>query len=355
MVKPRAIVVFEQYIQSPKTREQYLYHLTRFTQYYKLKSIDSILEIENTKFKEMIEDYVILFKNNNKSVSYIRLILFALQSFCDANDKVGVNWKKIRKLLGRKQKPKKSRPFTTEEIKLMLGTVKDLRSKAIILFLSSSGVRRGSIPLLKIKHLKEMPNDCLAVRAFSTKTNEEYDTFINKEAKESLTRYFERRKKDGERLDPDHPVFRTKYNLGIVPAPPISEKTVSNLIVRAKQNSGINLDNESNMLCHAFRRRFNTILKMNSNANPQLIERLMGHDMKLDNSYFQPTLDELFEEYKKGVSSLMIDDKERVLEEKRKVENEKAELEKKIPQLVNEAVERIKEELRKEGRIVDIK
>ena len=77
--------------------------------------------------------------------------------------------------------------------------------------------------------------------------------------------------------------------------------------------------------------------------------------MKLDNSYLQPTLDELFEEYKKGASSLMIDDKERVLEEKRKIETEKAELQKNIPQQVNDAVERIKDELRKEGSIVDLK
>ncbi|MBI1663019.1 MAG: tyrosine-type recombinase/integrase [Nitrosopumilus sp.] len=253
------------------------------------------------------------------------MILFALQSFCDANDIEGVNWKKIRRLLGKKQKPKKSRPFTTDEIKLMLGVTKELRSKAILLFLSSSGVRREALTELKIGHLKEMPNDCLAVTVYAD-TDEEYITFINKEAKEALTRYFEKRKKDGESLDPDHPVFRTKYTLAISKPKVVSEKTVSNLVHRAKTNSGINLNDEANMLCHAFRRRFNPILKLNNNANNPLIERLMGHDMKLDNAYFQPTIENLFEEYQKGVSNLVIDDKERVLEEKKKVEQEKEEL-----------------------------
>ena len=82
--KPRSILIFEQYVQSEKTQEQYLYHLSKFAEYHKLKSIDGILPLKD--LKEKIEDYVILFKNNGKSVSYIRLILFAFQSFCEAND-----------------------------------------------------------------------------------------------------------------------------------------------------------------------------------------------------------------------------------------------------------------------------
>ena len=218
----------------------------------------------------------------------------------------------------------------------MLGSVKNLRSKAILLFLSASGVRRGALPELKIRNLKEMPDDCLAITVYEN-TNEEYITFINKEAKESLTRYFEKRKKDGELLEPDHPVFRTKYSLGIAKTKSISEKTVSNLVHRAKMNSGINLQDSPNMLCHAFRRRFNTILKLNNNSNPVLIEKLMGHDMKLDNSYFQPTLDNLFEEYQKGISNLVIDNAERIIEEKRKVEVKNDELEK--TQIQNEGLE----------------
>ena len=308
-----------------RVREQYLFLITKFAEHFKLDSLDSILTMSKEELKMKVEDYVILFKNNGKSTGYIRLILFALQSFCESNDYEGINWKKIRKRLGKKQKPKKSRPFTTEEIKLMYGTVTNLRSKAIILFLSASGVRRGALPELKVRNLKEMPNDCLAITVYEN-SNEEYITFINKEAKDSLTRYFEKRKSDGDPLNPDSPVFRTKYPFGSAKAKAISEKTVSNLIHRAKSNAGINLENAPNMLCHAFRRRFNTILKLNDGSNPVLIERLMGHDMKLDNSYFQPTLDDLFTEYKKGISYLVIEDKERVLEEKKKLQSENDEL-----------------------------
>ena len=106
------------------------------------------------------------------------------------------------------------------------------------------------------------------------------------------------------------------------------------MVLRAKKNAGVDLTDDSpNLLCHAFRRRFNTILKLNENAKPPLIERLMGHDMKLDNSYFQPTLEDLFTEYQKGSTDLMIDNTERVQAEKQKVDKEKDELQKKVDEI----------------------
>lgn len=302
-MKTRPVQIFEEYIQSEKTREQYMYNLKRFAIFNKLESVDDILLIDGEELKQKIEDYVILFKNEAKSSRYIRTIIFSIQSFCESNDKIGVNWKKIRKLLGKKQKPRKSRPYTTSEIKRMLNGVKSLRNKALILFLSASGVRRGAIPVLQIKDLKQMPNGCLAVTIYEG-SDFEYTTFINKESNDALTLYLEQRKYDGEIIHPNHPVFRERYSNATTKPIPLSEASVTDIIVRAKTNAGINFDNSPNLLCHAFRRRFNTILKMNKESNSPLIERLMGHDMQLDNAYFQPTLEDLFNEYQKGIKNL---------------------------------------------------
>jgi len=54
--KARSISLFEAYIQSPETREKYLFLLTKFTEHFKLKSIDSILSLETQELKEKIED-----------------------------------------------------------------------------------------------------------------------------------------------------------------------------------------------------------------------------------------------------------------------------------------------------------
>lgn len=89
-----------------------------------------------------------------------------IQAFCNSNDFEGINWKKIRKMLGKKQKPKKSRPFTTDEIKLMLVATKEIRNKSVILFLSASGVRRWALPELKMRNLREIPNGCLEITVY---------------------------------------------------------------------------------------------------------------------------------------------------------------------------------------------
>ena len=71
------------------------------------------------------------------------------------------------------------------------------------------------------------------------------------------------------------------------------------------------------MSCHGFRKRFDTVLKSNRMVNLSLAERLMGHSktIPLDNSYFKPVLEQLFDEYQKAIPELIIDDKFRLQEE----------------------------------------
>lgn len=80
-------------------------------------------------------------------------------------------------------------------------------------------------------------------------------------------------------------------------------------------------------LDHGFRKRFNTILKLNREINPNIVEKIMGHSRGLDGVYLKPTRQECFDEYKKGISDLTIDDSERILAEKKKIEIERSELE----------------------------
>lgn len=326
-MKSRVIEIFENSIESQKTLDLYNFHLKKFVEHNKLESVEQILSMDNQVLKEKVQDYVLLFKNNGKSPNYIRGITFSIQSLCDSNDKMGINWKNIRKLLGKKTRARKSRPYTTSEIKRMLNSVRDLRNKALILFLSASGVRRGAIPVLKMRDLKQMPFGCVGITVYEG-SNEEYLTFINKEANDALSIYLEQRKHRGEIITNDSPVFTSQCTNNYSKTKPISEFSLSMMVLRAKKNAGINFDNAPNLLCHAFRRRFNTILKLNKESNYPLIERLMGHDMKLDNSYFQPTLDDLFKEYCKGMADLTIDDAERLLAERKAIEEQRSEMEK---------------------------
>lgn len=328
MQKTRCVIMFEEYIQSEKTKENYEFQINKFCQWLGLDSWDGVITMDSSDLREKIEDYVILLKNKPVSSNYIRAITFAIQSLCDSNEKTDINWKKIRKLLGKKTKPKKTRPYTTEEVKLLMGATKGLRNKALMLFFASSGVRRGAIPDMRIRDLKQMQHDCLMVTVYPD-TDEEYITFINKEASDYLSRYHKQRKYDGEEITPDSYVFRNTYRRGKNLHTPksLDEKSISNILVRAKGNAAIDTEGIPNMLVHAFRRRFNTILKLVDNANPTLVERLMGHDQGLDNSYFQPTEEQLFEEYQKGMADLTIDDSERLLAERKLMQSQMSEIE----------------------------
>ena len=76
------------------------------------------------------------------------------------------------------------------------------------------------------------------------------------------------------------------------------------------------------------RKRFNTIVKLRHGCNLSLAERLLGHSqtIKLDNAYFKPTDNQLFEEYLKVLPDLMIDEKYRLRGELEQAENKIDEL-----------------------------
>jgi integrase len=66
----------------------------------------------------------------------------------------------------------------------MLG-VADERMKIVILFLASSGIRIGAIPLIKMRNLQENK-----ITVYES-TNEEYYTFITPERKKAIDFYLD--------------------------------------------------------------------------------------------------------------------------------------------------------------------
>ncbi len=85
---------------------------------------------------------------------------------------------------------------------------------------------------------------------------------------------------------------------------------------RINRNFDIQMD-------HGFRKRFNTIMKLDSDVNSNLAEKMLGHSTthKLDNTYFTPTLENLFAEFQKAIPELSISESVRLqYENKRKGE-----------------------------------
>lgn len=69
-------------------------------------------------------------------------------------------------------------------------------------------------------------------------------------------------------------------------------------------------------ITHVFRKFFTTQL-VNSKANPEIREMLLGHKIGLMSAYYRPTEEEMFAEYEKAIDNLTISEENRL---KRKVQ-----------------------------------
>ena len=313
-MKQRSLLLFENGIKSEATKVEYIKNLNRFKDFYKLKDYDSILGIENKKLQEMVEDYVMDMKTK-LSPNTIPTRVYPLQAFFEIND-IDLKWRKIRRLFPAKVKKSGRKAYTTEQVQLILEHCHDVRNKAIVLFMASSGCRVGAFQYLRLKDITPIEN-CKHVIIYADEL-EEYSTFLTPEASKAFDDYLEKRRKDGEYLDGDSPAFRKTYQLGLEKAKPVTERTVSEMMQRVLKNTGMR--NKKNGVRyeiqrdHGLRKRFDTIMKQTDNMKLIHAEKMFGHStpsIPLDETYADFSVESLFNEYKKAIPSLTVNDTER--------------------------------------------
>jgi len=308
----RSILIFENSIKSPATRKTYLYHLNKFMSFFHVKDYDSLATLSQEKLQIMMEDYVIHLKKTI-SANTINLPIAALKAFLDCND-VELKWSKIKRLKPARIKKTGGEAWLTAEINKMLLFTSELRTKTLIHFIASSGIRIGALEDLKMKHLTQI-EDCKSILVYEG-TTEEYVTFLTPEASTMLDNYIQKRESDGEKIIPESPVFRSTYQLGYAKVKSSNSNALKEIIRTLILKSGLRINQiktgkrYNKQADHGFRKRFNTVLKTTSEMNISLAEKLMGHSVTavLDNVYLDPTVQQLFDEFKKAIHELTIDD-----------------------------------------------
>lgn len=103
------------------------------------------------------------------------------------------------------------RPYTREEIKILVDHA-DLRNKAIILLLASSGVGIGAIPDFRIKDLEPMDKYLVHKITVYKKSKQKYITFCTPECRKAIDDYIKWRESLGEEIKPESPVFRRTFD-----------------------------------------------------------------------------------------------------------------------------------------------
>lgn len=291
------MILFEESIKSKYTAKNYNSHLKQFIKFMNIDSTNLLSLYSASELQNELENYLIQLKQTTRSNS-IPSKFQGIKHFCVMNE-IHLNWNKIYKMFPQKQKTQNLRSYTTNEIRKILSCEKNIRNKVLIHFLASTGARIGVFDhILSIKHMKRMHCGSYAVLLYAGDV-EEYWSFLTPQASKTLDKYHNLRKQKGEIFYNDTPIFGVdkaiQRQLGWNGIRSIIYRSVlKSKIIRQKQDYRYDVQ-----IDHGFRKRFNTILKLNNLVNYNIAEKLMGHKNGLDGIYFTPTLSELFAEFKK--------------------------------------------------------
>ncbi len=188
----------------------------------------------------------------------------------------------------------------------MLKTANDIRVKIIILLMSSSGMRHGAIPSLKIKDLSKIEKyNLYQITVYQKSRKYNYKTFCTPECANLIDSYLNYRKHAGENLKDSSPLLREQFNSGdsfkVNNPKPIGVSLVRYLVnevlikysaLRQKipydyQNKRREQKNPT-MLTHSFRKFFDTEARK-AGTYPDFVELLMCHKLPgVRSHYFKP-------------------------------------------------------------------
>jgi integrase len=202
--------IFIQLFKTKATKTTYVYQLNQFKKWLEIHSstISSWNKLVNTSsnnIHKILMDYLVELKNRNLKYSSILNAFASIEFLLDVNN-VNYNKKYVHRFFPTKNKSKGEQAYTLKDIQAMLRVTKTTRDRALLLVITTSGIRSGAIPTLKYGHVQDIEN-CKKLTVYAG-DNEEYITFITPEASEALDAYLQERRSSGEKLDRDSPLFR---------------------------------------------------------------------------------------------------------------------------------------------------
>lgn len=289
-------------IKTDATMTNYVRALEKFRQFAGVKDYDDFLSMSAETVKARLVDYV-------KSINHLTYpscnsYLSAIELFLDMNE-IPYPKKIIRRMLpANNRKAGGGKPYTTDEIENMLSVTYNPKTKFLIHLFTSTGGRPNALhdPPLTLGDVEDMPDGCKAVLIYRG-SKEEYWTFWTPETVRAFENYLAMRRHNGEYLTQKAPLIESKGRA-------IPYRAVRKLMETVIEKAGIQRTKTGNRfdkaLFYGFRKRFNTILKLENDVNSNIAEKLMAHKRGLDGVYLQPTREECFAEFRKAIQQLTI-------------------------------------------------
>lgn len=303
---------------APQTKANYILRIRAYLKRVKMNPDQFVREVRRRP--KWFEEDFIKFIGEVKKSSATSTVAFwrdSLKRFLEVNRVKGVDWEYVNQFLPKVVKSGQDRAPTSDEMRKVV-SVADLRTKCLILFLSSSGARVGSVDYLRWRDLTEVESDGrkLAKVTIYRGEPEEYISYVTPECYGHLLSYKEMRENVGEKVGPQSPVFVQEFNKRAFQqskVKPVGVRTLKNQLgellnqmgMRAKIVDKENYRSYEFKQAHSFRKWFKTRMEM-SGVKPIVTELLMGHDIGISGSYMKPTEEELLEEYAKAIPNLTI-------------------------------------------------
>jgi hypothetical protein len=280
---------------------------------------DSIWALNNIlKFVQFQKDRV-----DKKEITGATLRNYAksIKLFCEMAD-MAIPWKKITRGLPKGKKYADDRIPTVEEIRKVV-EYPDRRIKAIVCTMASSGIRIGAWNYLQWGHIRpiQRSNEIVAAKMIVySGDDEEYYTFISKEAYMALFEWMRYRESSGELIKDDSWVMRDLWDTrvaqgrGLVTKPKkLSSLGVKRLMERAIWAQGLRKKLEPGkkrhpyQANHSLRKWFKTRCEI-AGMKPINIEKLMNHSVGISDSYYRATENEILDDYIKAMDLLTVND-----------------------------------------------
>ena len=183
-------------------------------------------------------DFVVYMRKKGLASSSVSAYVSAVNKFYAMND-ITLNWKKIRSFMGEHEKTVEDRPYTHSEIQTLIEHASP-RNKAIIQIMSSGGLRIGAISILRVKDLEPIDKyNIYKISVYSKSRKSRYFSFCTPECRKSIESYLDYRRRWGERIGEESPLFRTEFNQDNSNAKLISTDRGKQIICKILRDAGL--------------------------------------------------------------------------------------------------------------------
>jgi hypothetical protein len=299
-----------------QTKALYSRWVQVFMEYCKVTEPDKLLKLGTLrKTEDKVIEWLGTLKDAGKASATMRTALACVVFFYSCN-RVKLDSKFIARRIPRKPALPHRSP-TKEEVAAIIEAA-NLRGKALVGTLASTGVRLGAIPLLKLRHRRKAKPEELEHHDCSCKDRsqplmfsgylvnvyegeeEHYFTFISEEGSKWLETYLRSRENAGETLGPNSPLFREEFD-GLkkeaVEHPDTCKEIglqaflsrlaisagVKPIVKKGHVHQGAHRNEWKNV--HGYRMFFSTAAT-NAGVNFSFKELMMGHHLNLEKSYY---------------------------------------------------------------------